>query len=250
MYEKLLTDIGLTNSEVSVYIALLDLGPSTTGPIIKKAGIASGKAYLILDKLILKGLVTYIIKHGRKYYQAKNPERLLDYMKEKENELKKKTKAIKKIIPILKKKYESIKYKPMAEVYEGVKGFRTLYEWILKELKKNQSIYVMGVPRIALEKFNLYLMNWNKRRIKLGIKMKIIYNHNCRTYGKKREKMRLTEVRYMKKSLETPVWINIFKNYVVTINVHGIPMCFLLKNTESAEAYKNYFEFIWNNSNK
>ena len=83
MYEELLTDIGLTKSEIAIYFALLDLGVSTTGPIIKKAGIASGKAYLILDKLILKRLVTHVIKSGTKHYQAKDPEILLDYLKDK-----------------------------------------------------------------------------------------------------------------------------------------------------------------------
>ena len=122
MYEELLTDIGLTKSEIAVYFALLDLGSSTTGPIIKKANIASGKAYLILDKLILKGLVTYAIKSGKKYYQAKDPEKLITYVKEEESKLEEKKERLKEIIPNLKKKYEEHKYKPKAEIYEGEKG--------------------------------------------------------------------------------------------------------------------------------
>ena len=60
--------------------------------------------------------------------------------------------------------------------------------------------------------------------------------------------MKLTEVKYMKKDLETPAWIDIFKDYVVTINVHGDPVCFLIKNKESVESYKKYFEIIWKQS--
>jgi len=248
MYEDLLTEIGLTKSEIAVYFALLETGSSTTGPIIKKAGIASGKAYLILDKLILKGLVTHAIKAGKKYYQAKDPEKLLDYLKEKEAELKQKEDRLQKIIPILKAKYEEKKYKPLAEVYEGVKGFKTFYEWVLKELKKGESIDIMGVPKEANEKFQAYLIDWNKKRIKLGIKMKIIYNHDCRESGKIREKMKLTEVRYMKQEFETPAWIDIFKDYIITINVHGMPFCFLVRNKESADSYRKYFEIIWKQS--
>src|SRR3989338_74358 len=80
MYEELLQDLGLTKSEIAVYFALLDLGSSSTGHIIKKAGIAAGKIYLILNKLTQKGLVTYAISSGTKYYQAKDPQRLVDYM--------------------------------------------------------------------------------------------------------------------------------------------------------------------------
>lgn len=248
MYEELLAGIGLTKSEISVYFALLDLGSSTTGPIIKKAGIASGKAYLILDKLVSKGLVTYTIKSGTKYYQSKDPERLLDYMREKEDELKQKGMELNKIIPTLQARYKEQKYKPMVEVFEGVKGLYTFYDWILKQIKKGDYIYIMGAPRKANERFQPVLMNWNRKRVNLGIKMKVIYNHDCREFGEKRKRMKLTEVRYMKQHLETPAWIDIFGDYVATLNVHGVPVVFLIKDKESADSYRKYFEILWKQS--
>lgn len=248
MYEEILTEIGLTKSEIAVYFALLELGSSTTGPIIKKAGIASGKAYIVLDKLVFKGLVTHVIKSGMKYYQAKDPERLLDYIREKELALKERETQLKEIIPKIKSKYEQDNYKIIAEVYEGVKGFKTLYELILKELKRGDCFNVLGVPREANEKFETYFLNWNQRRIEKGIKMRIIYNRKSKEFGKLRENMRLTEVRYIKPELETPTWIVIFNDYVVTLNSHGSPVCFLIKNRESAESYMKYFEYIWKQS--
>jgi len=212
MYEDILTEIGLTKSEIAVYFALLELGSSTTGPIIKKAEIASGKAYLILDKLISKGLVTYLIKGGTKNYQAKDPERLLDYFKEKEENLKKKETQLKEVILKLKTQYKEKSYKPIAEVYEGSKGFKTFHEMMLQELKEGDSLSIIGGPKEANEKFGAYLLEWNKRRIKNKIKLKIIYNQDSKKFGKIRAKMKLTEVRYMKKELETPAWIDIFKD--------------------------------------
>ena len=250
MYEDLLTEMGLTKSEIAVYFALLELGSTTTGPIIKRAGIASGKAYLVSDKLVLKGLITYTIKSGVKYYQAKSPDRLLDYLREKENEFKQKEEKLKEIIPILKAKYEEQNYRPIAEIYEGIKGFKTFYEWTIRELKKGDCINILGVSRKGVEKFDEYLMEWNKKRIDSGIKMRIIYNHNCRKFGVKREKMKLTEVRYMKQELETPAWIDIFKDYVVTINVYATPICFLIKDRESARSYQKYFEILWHQAAK
>lgn len=250
MYDELLTEIGLTKSEVAVYFALLEIGSSTTGPIIKKSGIASGKAYLILDKLIKKGLATFVIKSGIKYYQAKDPDRLLDYMKEKESELKEKEERLRQIIPGLRARYDEMKERQTAEIYEGTKAFRTFYELILKELKKGDTFYVMGASRNLLEKFNRYFLDWNKRRVKKGIFMKIIYNHDCMDIGKSREKMRLTEVRYMKKELETPSWIVIFGDSVTTLNVHDIPVCFLIRGNETAESYRKYFDIIWKQAAK
>lgn len=250
MYEEILAEIGLTKSEIAVYFALLKLGPSTTGPIIKEAKIAAGKAYLIMAKLIEKGLITYVIKSGVKYFQAKDPERLIDYIDEKKAALQQKEEKLKEIIPSLKAEYEEKKYVPIAEVYEGVKGFKTFYEWVLRELKKGDSINIMGVSKIVNEKFGAYFLDWNKRRIKLGIKMKILYNHDCKEFGKSREKMALTEVKYLDPKLETPAWIDIFNDYVVTIDIHGNPVCFLIKNKDSAESYNKYFEVLWNLAKK
>lgn len=250
MYEDILAEIGLTKSEIAVYLALLKIGSSTTGPIIKMASISSGKAYPILDKLIKKGLVTYSIISGMKYYQAKDPEKLIDYLDEKEKILIKKKEDLKKILPALKADYEKKKSVPRAEIYEGVKGFKSFYDFALKELKENETIYVMGIPREANEKFQAFLLEWNKERIKKKVHMKILFNSDCKKEGKLREKMKLTEVRYMDSELETPVWTDIFQDYVTIINVHSDPICFLIRNKESAEAYTNYFNFIWKNSTK
>jgi sugar-specific transcriptional regulator TrmB len=59
MNTKILEDIGLTKTEIKIYLALLKLGQSTTTNIIKDAGIHASKVYEFLDKLIKKGLVSY-----------------------------------------------------------------------------------------------------------------------------------------------------------------------------------------------
>jgi len=250
MYEELLTDIGLTKSEIAVYFALLELGSSSTGPIIKKAGIASGKAYLILNKLALKGLVTHVIQSGTKFYQAKDPEKLLDNVHEKQQELKEKEQQLQKVIPTLKAQFAQKLIPPKAEIYEGVKGFKLVYELILKELKSGEMVQVMAVPRKANELFSAYFMEWNRKRIAKGIKMQILYSLDSKDYGKIREQMRLTEVRYVNQKIESPAWVDIFKDNVVTIDIHATPVCFLIKNQDSANSYRRYFETLWKEAKK
>jgi sugar-specific transcriptional regulator TrmB len=246
MYQELLEDIGLTKSEIAVYFALLELGQSTTGPIIKKSKIASGKAYLVLDKLINKGLVTHVIKSGTKHFQAKNPEALLDYIHEKQEILKNKEMKLKTILPSIKQKFEPQRH--YAEVYEDFKGMRSFYYWALQQLKKGDRIDIFGVPREANERYQAFFMNWNRKRIEKGIKLRIMYNSDCKEFGKKRENLPLTKVKYMKKSLETPAWIVLFKDYVITVNVHQEPVCFLIKSKESASSYAQYFKHLWKES--
>ena len=104
MDQSLLEQIGLTKSEINVYLALLELGSTSTGKIVEKSKASSSKIYEILDKLIQKGLASFIIKSGVKYFEAAPPDRILDYMEEKEKTIIKQKQEIRKLIPELELK--------------------------------------------------------------------------------------------------------------------------------------------------
>ena len=53
MLHESLREIGLTEGEIRVYLALLELGDSATGAITKKQGFGS-KVYEVLDRLKTK----------------------------------------------------------------------------------------------------------------------------------------------------------------------------------------------------
>ncbi len=249
-YENVLTDIGLSKSEIKVYFALLELGEETTGPIVKKAEIASGKAYLVLDKLLKKGLVTYVIKNNIKHYHANDPQLLLNYLKEKEVELKEKEKKLNLILPNLQLKFEEKKYRTRAELFEGPKGLKVATDFALKKTNSGNTIRVMGVPREANARNEAFLLDWNKRRIAKGVKLKILYNFDAKEFGKKREKMPLTQVGYNPKGFQTPAWIDIFEDYVLTLTTGENPICVLIKDKTTAESYQKQFELLWENATK
>ena len=68
-----LKEAGLTDGETRTYLALLEVGSSTIGPVLKKSGVNRSIIYRIIEKLIKKGLVSYITKEKTKYYQAAPP---------------------------------------------------------------------------------------------------------------------------------------------------------------------------------
>src|SRR3989338_6168431 len=87
MIEDTLHNIGLSNRESKCYLTLLEMGSSKTGMICKKSAIPSSKIYEILDMLIKKGLVTYVIKGKIKFFQAANPIVLVNLIEEKKKEV-------------------------------------------------------------------------------------------------------------------------------------------------------------------
>src|SRR3989344_9541248 len=93
-----LREAGLTEGEIKTYLALLEIGSSTTGPILEKTGIARSIIYTILEKLIQKGLVIVIIKEKTKYFQAADPRKIIDYLDEREKKFEDNKKEIENIL--------------------------------------------------------------------------------------------------------------------------------------------------------
>lgn len=62
MNTEILKEIGMTETEIKVYIALLEQGESLASKISLKAGVERAVTYHILEKLIKKGIVSYVIK--------------------------------------------------------------------------------------------------------------------------------------------------------------------------------------------
>jgi HTH-type transcriptional regulator, sugar sensing transcriptional regulator len=250
MYVEILREIGLTNSEIAVYLALVKIGPSTTGPIVKEAKISSGKVYEILDKLIEKGVVSYIIKAGRKYFQPTDPSRFREYIEKKEKSLEE-TKT--KLDDMMNHFDEEISKKQLterAEIFEGRGGFRTFSDFVMKELKKETDYCILGVSKEVNEVFGAYLLDWQKQRAKKGVHLRIIYNEDAKEFGKKRKKISKTDVRYLPNNMKTPALIEIFDDYVATMIVVPKPIIFLIKSKEAAESYLQYFNLMWKQARK
>ncbi len=242
----ILGKLGLTKTEIKIYLALTRLGQTTTTKIIRDSQINPSKIYESLDKLIQKGLVSYVIKSNKKFFTASPPETLKEIIKEKKEKLKEQEKEINVLITSLKDIKKEGQEIINSEIYEGLRGAKSIYEKILLTLEKGETQYIIGAPRIGNEVIEGFLLDWHKRRIKKGIKCKYIYDPDAKDYGKIREEMPLTQVKYLPKEIISPVWIEIFGNNVVIGHIKGRNAnLFLIQDKEIAKSYLDYFDLIW-----
>ena len=245
MDAKTLEKFGLTEGESRVYLTLLRIGKSTIGDIIKEAHVSNSKVYNILDRLNKKGLIGVVIENNRRSFEAKSPEMLKHNIQEQEKELESKKKELINLLPSLQNIFESHEVKQQAEILQGIKGIKTFTERLLKNSKKGQTIYTMGAPIQGNEALNPYYIEWHKRRIKRGIKYKILYNNDARMYAQERTKSKITQVKVLPKELTTPVAID-FNDEEVGILVFGKnPLCFAIRNVDIVNNYKKHFELLW-----
>lgn len=237
--------IGLSPNEAKVYLALIDLGSCLAGKISEKAEIHRRAVYDALNRLIDKGLVSFVIKSGKKYYEATHPERLLDILKEKEEDIKRKEKSIKEILPDLILKYKQTKSELEASVYKGKEGLKTVMELILKEKKDWLSIGSTGKGPKALPYF---LPGWHRRRLKLKIEYRGLFADTPDGRKRAREylKMGSAKFKFLPKEIKNPQTIWIFGNKVAILLISiEQPVIFLINNKEIADSFMAYFNWLW-----
>jgi sugar-specific transcriptional regulator TrmB len=78
-----LQNLGLNNREIAIYIALLKLGRSQAGPIIKETGLHRMQVYESLEELKNKGLVLIGQEKTVQFFEAANPNNLIEIQKQK-----------------------------------------------------------------------------------------------------------------------------------------------------------------------
>ena len=241
-----LKELGLTDGEIKVYLTLLGLGETTSGPIVKQAGVSLSKVYLILERLAQKGLVAHIMKGDIKYFRASAPNRLLDYLKEKEDNLKLQKKKINELLPELEIKYHSRCSSETAQVYEGLKGIQTARERTLNIMKKGDEMWIIGIAKSPYDNLEPYFVEYHHKRYAKGIKCNYLYNEEARKpFGETSSKYPLSEVKYMPKQLITHAWIEIYAD-TVTIGINkGKAFSVVIQNQDVADSFKIYAQLLW-----
>lgn len=243
MNERLLEEIGLTKGEVRVYLTLLEIGETTTGKIIKKAQISSGKIYEILNKLMKKGLVSFIVKEKTKYFQASSPNRILDYMHEKEKNLKEKEQKLQKEIPLLLDLQKSTKKNYETKLYQGLRGIQTAIFEALDDLTSKDEVLAMGIMSSKKQLFNILWQKWHIERIRRKIVCKAIFSDKGTDYYRLFKKMKQTEVKVLKGI--TPSAIDIMRDRVLIFTYEDNPSCLMIINEEIARSFTTFFQTMW-----
>jgi sugar-specific transcriptional regulator TrmB len=239
---ELLKEIGLTDSEIKVYVALLEIGSSSKGPIVDKSGVASSKIYELLEKLMQKGLVSQVIKSNVKYFEAAPPKRLLDYMTEKKKNLETKEKELETLIPQLEIKRSMAGIESETQMFKGIKGANTAFEDILTTLKKGDELVVLGFSETT-EDFQKFLIRFHNKRSSRNIKLRAVFGVKLKKMINEINKMPYSECRSSSEE-ETPVAYLIYKEKVL----FSMPLDNLwiqIKNKRLADSFRLQFEKQW-----
>lgn len=238
MNKEVLKKIGLTDSEIDVYLDLVKHKESLASEIALRIKISRTYVYDAIQNLIDKGLIVYVIKNNRRYFKALPLEKLLEYLDERELQIQKQKQEVNKLITELKVFQKPIKEKPVVEVFEGKEGLKTILNDIVKQGK---DIVAWG----ATDRIKHYLPDWFlekyiKEKAKKGITTKQLY-----VEGEKTLEGPGYILKAVPRELSSPVTFGVYGNKIIIFFWSEIPIAIRVKNKDIALSFKKHFEFLW-----
>jgi len=247
MRTEILKEIGLTDSETKVYLALLELGDSTRGEIVNKSKIAGSKVYEILEKLQQKSLISIYIKNKVKHFKPTNPKQILNYLEEKKEKVSKAENEVKSLLPNLLNLYKSSKEDQEVELISGLRGLEMIFKEQIEILEKGETCHVIGgtkgTDEEIIQGFFERVHLWREKK---GIKTKMLFNLRQKKVTQKlysSKKFPKTKTKYI--SHTSPVAINIYKDRTVIIIFGREITAIHIKSEEAANSFMEYFNLLW-----
>ena len=239
---KTLQFIGFSEKEVSVYLALLELGKGTVTQISRKAGINRPTGYHILESLAVKELVKMSGKEPKEEYIAESPDKIEKLLEERLHNAQAYLSEAKKIVPELKS-IHNVSERPKIYFYEGKEGLERVYEDTLtshETIRAYASIENMhaGLPG--------YFPEYYKRRAGKSIAIRaIIPNTN---EGAERKTLDAKEMRETalvpKDKFSFSPEINIYDDKIMIASWRE-KLGIIIESHEIADAMKKVFELAW-----
>ena len=240
-YVEQLTDLGLTQGEAKVYLAMIQIGPSRIGKIVEISGVSQSKIYNVLDRLILKGLASYNIQENIKYFQPLEPSRLHEFIQKKEYEVRKQKEGITRLINDLSKNIYTTK-RSTSEIFVGERSLRSAYITLLSDSKKGDILRYFYPYTDAHENASPFYSRFYKYQKSKGLVERGIVNSDFKNSRHFKEIPKDVKLRYV--NFPLPGTIDIFADKLLIIDwktITGI----LITSSEIAGIFIDYFDSIW-----
>lgn len=237
-----LKNLGFSEKEANVYIAILELGKGTVSQISRKAGINRTTGYEILDSLLNKGVVNLSGKEPKSEYIVEAPESLVNHFTKEANIAVDRIKKVENIIPDLLRVYAT-QNRPRIKFYEGIDGLKHVYE---NTLTSSETIRAYASVEDVNSGIPNYFPEYFKRRAAKNIHIRAIFPETPLAYERsaldKDEKRESVLVPYDKYNF-TPE-INIYDNKVMIASWRE-KLGIIIESEEISDVMKKIFELAW-----
>lgn len=159
-----LTELGFSEEESQIYLALLELGGAAASNVARKTGIPRVNCYYLLGELKKRGLVSEVVRNKIKFYSCLSPAMLV---KKEEIVLEK----LNALIPELLSLQNTLAIKPKIRYFEGLNGVEQIYEDTL--LNKEEIVGYSNLE-LVMQTMDPFIKRYAQKKILKKIKSRLI----------------------------------------------------------------------------
>jgi len=243
--KKELENIGLSEKEARVYLAALELGPSTAQQIAAKATVNRPTTYIMIESLVKRGLMSSFQKGKKKYFVCESLHALKEQLDQQIKELQDKKSNFLDLFSLFEK-LSSVDERPKVTLFEGVQGIRQVQNDIVetaKKVKKIDNLVSVDHARKIIGRDELTEL-WNNLR-DAGAQIRTIYT-------KQDEQDEFEEVRDFWKGRLLSVKqhpfngeVSIYGDKVAALTYGTDVVGVLIENKNIAQTLSTLFELAW-----
>ena len=240
--KRILKDLGFSEKESVVYLALLSLGPAPIRKIAEVAGVNRGTTHDALRRLQGEGLVAYYHREKHQYFVGEDPSVLKRLARNKQAGLHVLEDQIGSVIPQLHSLWSQIEERPVVKYYEAVTGVRAILQDVLDAVaglhKKEYAVYSSSDIRPYL---HTAYPAFSEERIRRGISVRVIaMGAGGKTVGQ-------DERRWLTKKAGAPTYTLLYAGKLATISMkrRDMPHGIILEDVAIFETQKILFERMW-----
>lgn len=240
---KTLTDLGLTENEANVYLAMLKLGQATILQIARKTNIKRPTVYTIIESLRAKGLVAVQAYGFKKRYIAEDPDRLkeiLHYKKEK----------LLESLPILSAMKKFTGEEGVSKYYEGLPAIKSLYDSVLHRLEESDDYLVIGNPDFWYDLDPVYFQSFADRRVQVAKSknariMLLLQESDLAKKLKETENYPVEVIKMLPKNISIKASLAITPRQLIIHQTKGQDVAVVIENPSIIETMREIFNVLW-----
>ena len=237
-----LQKLGLRDKEISTYLALLSLGPTSIRKIAEKTRINRGTVHLSLRSLQKSGLVSYYHKDKKQHFVAENPKILVNVLAHRREELEEAESDLQKIIPELATLGTPGNNRPAVKYYDDYSGIRTILEDALDTAEKTKEYVAFSSSAISPHLYHKKAFpKFTEERMKRKIFVRTIASGPGGSIHGQDER------RWLTKAESAPVYKLIYGGKVAMVSVgkNGIPHGLIIEDEGIYKTELLIFNSLW-----
>ncbi|MEI6498490.1 MAG: helix-turn-helix domain-containing protein [bacterium] len=237
-----LYELGLSDKEIKVYLAILELGENPIMPIKKKVGLPRTTAFHALEQLKSFGLIEILETPKRRVYVPYPPRKIVSVFNHKANKLREQAESIQKDMSELNQLFGSATFMPKVRFFVGDE-IREIYEEIL-DSPIDELIFVGETNKIEGILGHNFFRDWVKRKVQKGIWTRSIRVKNEENlFFDPNDSLR--KARFAPESFKAPAQIYIYHNSVAIISSANENFATVITSREYAGTMKHWFSELW-----